>query len=379
VKLSCTRENLYRGLAIVSHVGTKNVNLPILGNVLLRADGSGLKLISTNLEIAITCNVRGKIEQQGEYTVPSKLFFDYVSLLPNERVDVDLYDDSLAVSCGRSKTKIKGISASEFPLVPPVTGGQKYSVSVGDLKLALSQVLFATATNESRPELSGVFISFGHEAAGKTGAVLAATDSYRLAEAIVKLKAPSEARRDVIVPQRTLAELNRIISVSKEDVEAPDSIEVEVVDSQIVFRFGGVEITSRTIEGKYPDYRQIIPTMASTEVTIERSALSQAVKTVSLFSKTGLFDVAVTIDPKTNSMELSANDASRGENTVVLTGEVKGNQNKITLNYRYLLDGLNAIGGEKVMIKVIDASNPCVVTPVSGSDKYQYIIMPIRQ
>ncbi len=379
MKLSCTRENLYRGLAITSHVGTKNVNLPILNNVLLRADGSGLKLISTNLEIAITCNVRGKIEQQGEYTVPSKLFFDYTSLLPNERVDIDLYDDALAVSCGSSKTKIKGIPASEFPLVPPVSGGQKYSILVDDLKTALSQVLFATATNESRPELSGVFISFGHEAAGKGGAVLAATDSYRLAEAIVKLKAPADARRDVIVPQRTLAELNRIISVSKEDVEAPDSLDVELSDSQIVFRFGGVELTSRTIEGKYPDYRQIIPTTSATEITLERSALSQAVKTVSLFSKTGLFDVAATIDPAAQTMELSANDASRGENTAVLTGEVKGNANKITLNYRYLLDGLNAIGGDKVILKVIDASNPCVVVPVVGADKYQYIVMPIRQ
>ncbi len=379
MKLSCTRENLYRGLAITSHVGTKNVNLPILNNVLLRADDGGLKLISTNLEIAITCNVRGKIEQQGEYTVPSKLFFDYVSLLPNERVDVDLYDDALAVSCGTSKTKIKGIPASEFPLVPPVTGGQKYSILVDDLKSALSQVLFATATNESRPELSGVFVSFGHEAAGKGGVVLAATDSYRLAEVIVKLKVPTEARRDVIVPQRTLSELSRIISVFKEDVEAPDALEVEVADSQIVFRFGTVELTSRTIEGKYPDYRQIIPTTATTEITLERSALAQAVKTVSLFSKTGLFDVAVTIDSAANTMELSANDATRGENTAVLTGEVRGNANKITLNYRYLLDGLNAMGGEKVVLKVIDASNPCVVSPVIGADKYQYVVMPIRQ
>lgn len=379
MKLSCTRENLYRGLAITSHVGTKNVNLPILNNVLLRADGSGLKLISTNLEIAITCHVRGKIEQQGEYTVPSKLFFDYISLLPDERVDIDLHDDALAVTCGTSKTKIKGIPASEFPLVPPVTGGAKYSVLVDDLKLALSQVLFATATNESRPELSGVFISFGHEGAGKSGAVLAATDSYRLAEAIVKLKTPCEGRKDVIVPQRTLSELSRIISVFKEDVEAPDALDIELSESQIVFRYGAVELTSRTIEGSYPDYRQIIPTTNSTEVILTRSELSQAVKTVSLFSKTGLFDVAISIDPVAGSVELAANDAARGENTAVLTGAVQGIANKITLNYRYLLDGLNALSTEQVIVRVIDAANPCVLLPKSEDSKYRYIVMPIRQ
>jgi DNA polymerase III subunit beta len=357
VKLSCTRENLHRGLAITSHIGTKNVNLPILNNVLLRADASGLKLVSTNLEIAITCYVRGKVDQQGEYTVPSKLFFDYVSLLPNERVDMDLHDDALSIACGPSKTKVKGIAASEFPLVPPVSGGQIYTIGVDELRRALSQVLFATATNESRPELAGAFLSFGHDAAGKNGMIFAATDSYRLAEAIGKLKKPVEGRRDVIVPQRTLAELSRVIGVFKEDVEAPDSIEIELVDSQVVFRYGSVELTSRTIEGNYPDYRQIIPTNTVTEFVLDRAAFAQAVKTA----------------------ELSASDATRGENTATLQGEGKGTANKITLNFRYVLDGLNAMPTQKVVVKVIDAASPCVILPFESTEAYQYVVMPIRQ
>lgn len=379
MKLSCTRENLHRGLAITSHIGTKNVNLPILNNVLLRADASGLKLVSTNLEIAITCHVRGKVDQQGEYTVPSKLFFDYVSLLPNERVDMDLHDEALSISCGPSKTKIKGIAASEFPLVPPVTGGQVYAIGVDELRRALSQVLFATATNESRPELAGAFLSFGHDAAGKSGMIFAATDSYRLAEAVGKLKKPAEGRRDVIVPQRTLAELSRVIGVFKEDVEAPDAIEIELVDSQVVFRYGSVELTSRTIEGNYPDYRQIIPTNAVTEFILDRAAFAQAVKTVSLFSKNGLFDVVLSFDPAAGSTELSASDATRGENTATLQGEGKGLANKITLNFRYLLDGLSAIPTQRVVVKIIDAASPCILLPHESSDSYQYVIMPIRQ
>lgn len=380
VKLSCTRENLYQGLAITSRVSTKNVNLPILNNVLLRADGGGLKLISTNLEIAITCHIRGKVEQQGEFTVPSKLFFDYVNLLPNDRVDIDLLDGSLSVSCAKSKTKINGIPAAEFPLVPPVTGSVNYSVSVSELQKSLGQVLFATATNESRPELSGVLLSFHDESEGEGKLVLAATDSYRLAESVMTISGGSKEKKKIIIPQRTLSELVRIFSVFKDDAEAPPNVEIDLSDNQIVFKYGSVELTSRIIEGNYPDYRQIIPSSTKTELIVNRSELSQSVKTASLFSKTGLFDVELILDSSSSQLTLSATDSTRGENQIVIDGAITGEQNRITLNYRYLLDGINAISSTNILIKVIDDANPCILNPEDMPDEsYQYIIMPIRQ
>lgn len=380
MKLSVTRENLYQGLAITSRVSTKNVNLPILSNVLLQADAGGLKLISTNLEIAITCQIRGKVEQQGEYTVPSKLFFDYVSLLPNDRVDMDLLDDALAVSCAKSKTKIKGISAGEFPLVPPVSGEQSYSVSVSELQQTLSQTLFACATNESRPELSGVLLSFHDAVAGKGKLVLAATDSYRLAEATMSLTGGSDAPKRVIVPQRTLAELVRIFSVFKDDVEAPPAVEIDITDNQIVFRYGSVALTSRTIEGNYPDYRQIIPTTSKTQFKIDKADLVQAIKAASLFSKTGLYDVELSIDPDNGNVTLLSTDSTRGENQAVVDATVIGDTNRITLNFRYLLDGVGAMRGTVITMKVIDAGSPCILEPEEmPNEKYQYIVMPIRQ
>jgi len=379
MKLSCTKENLNQGLAITSHVSARNVNLPILNNVLLRADAGGLKLISTNLEIAITCTVRGKLEQQGEYTVPSKLFYDFVNLLPNERVDIDLHDDVLSVKCGSAKTKIKGISPSEFPLVPPVVGKLKYIVPVHLLRGALSRVLFATATNESRPELTGVIFSFNGGGEDK-GLILAATDSYRLAEVYEKISVEGTEQK-VIIPQRTLTELSRMFGVFKDDVEAPKDVIIELADNQVVFRYGSVELISRTIEGNYPDYRQIIPNTSKTEIIIERTVLSQAIKSASLFSKLGLFDIDVKINPTDKTIELSAADSGRGENKITLEAEVSGDENEIIMNYRYLLDGLNAMPTEKVKIKIIDAASPCVIVPAEEmpNEKYQYIVMPIRQ
>jgi DNA polymerase III subunit beta len=380
VKLTCTRENLYQGLSIVSRISTKNVNLPILNNVLLQADEKGLTLSSTNLELAISCQIRSKVDQEGDYTVPSKLFFDYVNLLPNERVEMDLVDAALRVSCGSSKTKLKGIPSSEFPPIPPAQGNQTYSISVSEFQKALSEVLFAAATNESRPELAGVYLAFHHPGTGGGTLVLAATDSYRLAECISTVSSGSNEPKEVIVPQRTLAEVNRILSVFKDDVDASPTVEINVSDAQIVFRYGTVEVTSRVIEGKYPNYRQIIPTSTKTQAVINRAEFVQAIKTASLFSRQGLFDVRLMLSSTDGSVKLLATDSARGENEEEISAEITGDDNVITLNYRYLLDGVNAMKSEKIQLEVTDGASPCLLKAVGMPDeRYQYVVMPIRQ
>ncbi len=380
MKLTCTKENLHQGLAITSHIGTKNVHLPILSNVYLKADSGGLKLISTNLEIAITCHVRGRVEQQGEYTVPGKLFFDYVNLLPNENVQIDLLDDALSVACGKAKTKIKGIDTSEFPPIPPVEGGVKYSLPSKALSRALSQVLFAAATNESRPELAGVLLSFHGESAGAGTLVLAATDSYRLGEAIIGVSGGSDEMRQVIIPQRTLLELNRVFGVFKDDVDAGDAVEVELLENQAAFRYAGVEITSRTIDGPYPEYQRIIPTEAKTTVAADKQSFLKAVKAVSLFSKNGLFDVEMKTNVAEQKLTLYATDSQRGENQVEVEAMITGEENSILVNFRYLMDAVNAIGAEKVLCSWIEKNSPLTITAFESADeRYRHIVMPIRQ
>lgn len=378
MKFSCTKENLHQGLAITSHLGSKAVNLPILNNALLRADSFGLKLTATTIDLTVTCLVRGKVDQQGEYTVPAKLFYDYVNLLPSDRVDIDLLDRALSVVSGKSKTKIIGIPANEFPFIPQVSGGVKFMVPTAQLDAALARVLFAVATNESRPEITGVYMRFATVDGVKT-LTLASTDSYRLTECIISVTDGPEDERHVIMLQRALVELRTIFSVLRDSVDSPENVEIELTENQVAFRYGNVELITRTIEGRYPDYAQIIPKNVKTEIVVARQALIQAVKRASLFSKIGLFDVRLEIQPDTKSVTLSANDAERGENTVTLEGEVIGPANMIVLNNRYLLDGLNAITTEKVALRVVDAFSPCMAVPHESTDKYLYIVMPIRQ
>lgn len=378
MKLSVTRDNLHQGLSITSHLMTKNVNLPILQNVLVKAEGGTIRFTATNLEMAVNCSVRGKVDEPGEYTIPSKLFFDYVSLLPNETVHLNANEQSVQVECGTYKTKINGLTSSEFPLVPRVQGEFSLKIPVEDFKRALTQVLFAVASNESRPELTGVAFQFSSHA-GEGRLTLASTDSYRLAEATIPIVDPVTEEHSLVVPAKTLSEANRILSVFRDDVELPSSLTLSVSGSQAVFLYGSVELISRTIDEQYPDYRQIIPAQFRTQAVIDKEDFIKAVKTASLFSKTGLFDVNLGFDPERGELSVSAIDATRGQNQSQCGADVSGQTNTVTVNYRYLLDGLQAISSDQVVFEMIDPGNPCLLTPKSTTEGFRYIVMPIKQ
>ncbi len=378
MKLSCTRENLHQGLSITSHLMTKNVNLPILQNVLMKAEGGSIRFTATNLEIAINCTVRGKVDEPGEQTIPSKLFFDYVSLLPNETIRIDTDNEHIRVECGSYKTKINGLSASEFPLVPRVQGDTNYQIPVEDFKRALSQILFSVATNESRPELTGVVMKF-YPFEGEGRLRMASTDSYRLSEVTIPVVSPINTEQQVVVPAKTLAEVLRILSVFKDEVDLPSVVYLQLSQSQAVFVYGPVELISRVIDENYPDYEQIIPKQFTTKAVLDKEDFMKAVKAASLFSKNSLFDVSLTFESASGELRVQATDATRGHNISACQVEISGQSNTVSVNYRYLLDGLQAIGTEQVLFEMIDASNPCLVTPVGTKEAYRYVLMPIRQ
>lgn len=339
-----------------------------------------VKLTTTNLEIAVTATLRGKVDEDGEFTVPSKLFAEYVSLLPNDRVDVVLNDDNLTIESSTTKTRIKGISAAEFPLIPKVERDNAYRVPVADFRRVLSKVIFAVSNNESRPELSGVLLKFlPNGPAGEL--VVAATDSYRLAEAKIQLHegvAPA-AERSVIVPARTMAELSRILGTFKENLDAKMSLEIVASENQILFLYDTVELVSRTIDGKYPDYRAVIPENAKTTIVVHKDELLKGVKTSALFSRSGIFDVHLSVDEAGKRLNLRSTDNQTGENETVLLGEVTGTDNAVTLNYRYLLEGISAIDSDRIAVKIVDNATPCLIAPAGANPNYLYIVMPIRQ
>ncbi len=375
MKIFSLQENLKQGLALVGHVAGRNVNLPILNNVLIKAEEGKIRLVATNLEIGIVSTVRGKIENNGSFTVNSKIISDCINLLPNKKVGLEHKGGDLLIDCENYQAKAKGQSAEEFPLIPEVDKGACFSAQADEVKKAISQVIFATAASETRLELSGVLFAF----AGNNLTV-AATDSYRLAEKKIQIKSNSEEDKKIIVPAKTLQELLRVLSVNLGDEVEGGGKEIKFYtsDNQILFTYGSTELVSRLIEGQYPDYQQIIPTNSKTKISIDRQELIRAVKMASLFSKAGINDVNLDFPSGKNQVVVSSVSGQTGENITKLAARVAGDDNSIVVNYRYLLEGLSNIESETIKIEVIDGNTPCVVKP-EQPDGYLYIIMPIKQ
>jgi len=367
MKFVCTQENLIQGLSIVSHITGKSINLPVLGNVLLKTEGGNVKLSATNLELAVSTLVRGKVEVEGEYTVPAKLFQDFISLLPQGKVELELNEDGLHVTAEGQETTIRGLPAQEFPLIPKLAKSEGITFSLMDLKRTIGQVAFAVSISESRPELSGVACWFGGSV-GKGSVAFVATDSYRLAERVLAaMKGSMESK--IIVPSRTVLEVSRILSSYKDELGVPEEVEWVMTENQLVVTFGNTELVSRLIEGSFPDYQQIIPEQFGTTAILDRSEFQKAVKAASLFSRQGLYDVHLAVKPAEGTIEVFS----------ALQVDLTGNETSLVVNFKYLSDGLAAITTPKVKLLFNDSMSPMLVLPEGGDEKYRYLVMPIRQ
>jgi DNA polymerase-3 subunit beta len=243
------QENLKRGLNIVGHITSKNINLPILNNILIKAEGGNIELVGTNLEIGITHKLRGKIEKDGQFTVDSKLITEYINLLNSgEKVKIEEKDNELRVESGSYKTKIKGESAKEFPLIPTIPKTQPYYCQIDDLRKALNSVVFAVSNSENRIELTGVLFSFN-----KNKLSLAATDSYRLAEKEMEIKGEGRAEEiKIIVPAKTIQELLRALNnfEGADDPGVTAEVNIYLSENQILFTIDSVDLISRLIRAK---------------------------------------------------------------------------------------------------------------------------------
>jgi len=374
MRISCTQENLRSCLGLVGHIAARQGSLPILSNVLLRAEAKAITCAATNLEIAMSYQLRGKVDEDGAVTANAKLLTDVVNLLPKDRVDIRVHENNIELTCRGNVTNVRGMDAAEFPLIPAAARGGAVRVGADAFRDALSQAAFAAATGESRPELSGVLWKFDG-----VGATIVATDSYRLAErkiALVENAAPKGTA--VIVPLRTVQELLRVLG-SQSD-EAPTEITITPTASQLLITIGNLEVTSRLIDGTYPDYTQILPKAWSTRMTVSRQELATAARAASLFSRTGVNDVHLRILPKEGQCTVRSENAQLGEHQAVLDAEVEGDAVETILNGRYLLEGLAATPGERIAIELTGSAAPVALKPIEAQrDEYLYIIMPIKQ
>ena len=378
MKITCLQENLSRGLAVVGRAVANRATLPVIHNVLLSVDQSMLKLSATNLEIAMTTWVGVKIEEEGSITVPARLLSEFVNSLPNDPINLQLDEGSglLEISSGSSKAHINITDASEFPPIPTVDDGIAAEVDPLVLRSAITRVAFAAATEESRPVLTGVELKLD-----ESKFTMAAADGFRLAVHHGALLKPVPEEMSVIIPARTMNELNRLIG----DREEPVEILMTPAKGQVMFRIRGgdtVEIVSQLLQGTFPNYEQLIPQSYTTRAVMDLPTVLRAARTASIFARDGSNIIRMHLmpaeaDTEPPKVEISARSEEVGDNEdTVDLDEIEGEEGKIAFNSRYLLDVLSVLEKGKVALETTTSSSPGVFKP-TDSDDYIHVVMPM--
>jgi DNA polymerase-3 subunit beta len=371
MNVSVMQENLARGLGIVGRAVSSRATLPVLANVLLKTENSGLKLTATNLEIGINCWVPGKVAEEGEITVPAKLLADLVSSLPNQRIDLQYSakDRTLKVTSGGSRSSIKGIEADEFPVVAAIGDTPATSADSRALRDALAEVVFAAASDESRPILTGVLTRL----AGET-MTLAAADNYRIAVRTLALAKAVTPEMTIVVPARSYAELMRILPDAEESTE----ITVTPNKSQVLFHVAGIDLVSRLIEGQFPNYEPVIPTAHTSRAVLDREAFLAGARRASIFARDSANIVKIELGGEAgDGVAITAHAADVGDEADALEATLEGQSTSIAFNARYLVDVLTNLGAEEAALELSGPLAPGVIRGI-GKDDYVHVIMLVR-
>lgn len=375
MKVMCPQEGLARGLGIVGRAVATRSTLPILSNILIQTDDGRLKLSATNLEIGIRCWVKADVADAGAITVPARLLGEFVHQLPTGTVTLDLNgrNQTMRLSADRHKAEIKGIDAADFPVLPTIDEGVRFSVGTKTFKEMIQQVVIAAATDDARPVLTGVLLVADPDVGRLT---LAASDGFRLSVRESELDAPIDGRVSVIVPARALAELQRVAPDDDETI----SIALPAARNQVLFQLKDIDIVSQLIEGNPPDYEKIIPTAAATRVVINTKAFLGAARIASSFARDAANVVRLKLSPGDEiggSVTISAQSAEVGGNESEIEAAVDGEAMEVAFNARYLLDVLGVVGSDQIVLEVASPSSPGVFRPADKTP-FTHIIMPMH-
>jgi len=372
MKFTTLKENLKEGINYVERVIGKNLTLPILNNILIETEDNFIKLSATDLEVGVVYWLLAKVEEGGGIAVPAKLLSSFVNSLPSEKIIIKKKDLSLDIDCKNYKTTLKGFSQEEFPIIPQIKEGDQIEIDSKGIYDGLSQIVSIPIVSQTRPEISGIYMSFT-----KKEIKMVATDSFRLAEKIIKINSPLEREYSFILPQKAGYELLQILSDKNKKLKiyfSPDQIMFEILMEDQ--KHPQVRFVSRLIEGEYPNYQEIIPQKTDTQVLLQKEELLNQIKVASLFSGK-VNDIKIKADPEEEEMEIFSQNPDIGENKSSIAGKTKGEKQEISFNYKYLLDGLVNIKSSEIVFELNGEDGPGVLRPV-GDSSYLYVVMPIK-
>lgn len=365
MKLECSVEKIKNAVSQVERITGKNLTLPILNTILLIASGKSLKLRSTNLSLGIEIEIPAKVEKEGLLAVSgSTLNGIFSNISQNENVSFEDKNGNLLIKTKKSEIKLKSQPSEDFPTIP-IVSGVSFEIESKKLIDGIKSTYYSSSVSDIKPEISSVFIYTNGE-----NLVFVSTDSFRLAEKKVKIHGIEEIL-GILIPFKNVSEILKIFG------EFYGVVKVCFNKNQISFSSENIYLTSRIIDGIFPDYRQIIPKDYSTEAVILKQDLLNALKLSNVFSDK-FNQVNLKIIPKEKLFELSSNNNDIGENKTALDAVIKGENIELSFNYKYFLDCFQSITTDSVSIKFSGAQKPIVISPVSDTS-FTYLIMPMNR
>jgi len=381
MKLSCSTQELLQALQLVSRAISGQQALPILGNILVRAESGKCVLSATDLELSIITSLTANVEQEGSITIPAKAILNFAQYNNDPEVTLEVKDGTqIKCSSAHSKTVLSGETSTNYPSIVPVEKKTMFSLDASTLLEALHLVTFSSARSSLRPVLSGVYLRTEDDQI-----VLVATDSYRLSE--YKIKAPSSEPISCIIPVKVLEELRTVLAGKKPAKKSPTEesaegaraeampVHITLSTQQIEMRVGDTQLLSRLIEGKFPDYRQIVPKEHTSKAIIPVRDLTTAVRRMHYFAKE--VNNNLTFSFTAGMVSVATPQTPLGKDDATIPVELIGEDSKIALSSSYLLDFLGHIDVDALDMRITDSMHPAVFH-LPASDKFLHLIMPLR-
>ncbi|AFZ11010.1 DNA polymerase III, beta subunit [Crinalium epipsammum PCC 9333] len=382
MKLVCTQNDLSTNLSLVSRAVPSRPTHPVLANVKLEAhqDTQQVSLTGFDLSLGIQIKFAAQVEEGGHLTLPAKLLNDIVSRLPDGEITLDdeVGDAIATITSASGQYQVRGMGTEEFPELPVVENAEPINLSTSALLEGLKGSLFATSPDETKQVLTGV-----HLTAKQDSLEFAATDGHRLAVVETTNQDVAEGEEpqsnhdieefEVTVPARALRELERMVGTR----QVSESLTLYIDQGQVVFELANQRITSRTLEGQYPNYRQLIPSTFERQITLDRRQLLSALERIAVLAdqKNNLVKFTIDSDNQQVSLSVEAQDVGKGRES--LPAQVSGDNIDIAFNVKYLMDGLKALPAAEIQLQLNGATSPVILTPLGGL-KMTYLVMPVQ-
>lgn len=362
----CTGEKLKNAIILCERITGKNLTLPVLGALLITASGKTLKIRATNLSLGIEFEIPARIETEGVVLVKGDIIAGIMgNLADTDEIALTLENDNLVLKTKKSKLLVKCLPAEDFPTLPTVQEGTSFSIDAKVLVQGIKAVHFAAAVSDIKPEIGAIYIYTDAE-----HMIFVATDSFRLAEKKVKVKHVPEINQ-LLIPFKNIADIVRIIEVIGGEVR------VEFTKNLISFSGGGIFLTSRLVDGVFPDYRQIIPKEWKTQCVLLKQDLSNTLRLSTIFADK-FQQTTFSLNPAEKSVSVTSQNADIGENTSSIDAVLKGEPIEVTINLRYFLDAFQALSGDSIAIELTQPNRALVVKSVSDPH-FLYLLMPLNR